>query len=70
MTAGVPGTVHTLCDACRRGDCDRCAGDEWVDYNDGLLGGHHKVCPHECHVPDSTDRHYAAQYAYAAGYRD
>ena len=66
-------TIYRLFDPCRaddHDDHDDCAADVWVDHNDGRLGGHHVVCGCDCHVPDSTDRLYAAQYAYACGYHD
>ena len=63
-------TVYRLFDPCRTDEHDDCAAELWVDHNDGRLGGHRIVCGCECHVSDSTDRLYAAQYAYASGYHD
>jgi len=63
-------TVYRLFDPCRENEHDDCAAELWVNHNDGRLGGHRVVCGCACHVPDSTDRLYAAQYAYACGSHD
>ena len=61
-------TVSRLFDPCRENDHDECAAELWVNHHDG--GGHRVVCGCHCHVLDSTDRLYAAQYAYACGSHD
>ena len=63
-------TVYRLFDPCREDDHDDCAAELWVGHNDGRLNGHFIRCACECHVPESTDRLYGAQYAYACGYHD
>ena len=63
-------TVYRLFDPCRENDHDDCAAELWVDHNDGRLNGHFILCACKCHVPESTDRLYGAQYAYACGYHD